>query len=68
MGVEVVYMVEHDDERPPLRVYQRQYGAGSTAGRDADSSENEEEEEFEENPLFPDATTLASGNISVTPC
>ncbi|KAL0911011.1 hypothetical protein M5K25_019110 [Dendrobium thyrsiflorum] len=59
MRVEVVYMVEHDDEPPPLRVYRRQHGAGSTAGRDEDSSENEEEEEFEENPLFADAATLA---------
>ncbi|KAL0914111.1 hypothetical protein M5K25_017615 [Dendrobium thyrsiflorum] len=59
MRVEVVYMVEHDDEPPPLRVYRRQHGAGSTAGRDEDSSENEEEEEFEENPLFTDTATLA---------
>ncbi|KAL0917573.1 hypothetical protein M5K25_012646 [Dendrobium thyrsiflorum] len=59
MRVEVVYMVEHDDEPPPLRVYRRQHGAGSIAGRDEDSSENEEEEEFEDNPLFADATTLA---------
>ncbi|KAL0906673.1 hypothetical protein M5K25_025186 [Dendrobium thyrsiflorum] len=58
MRVEVVYMVEHDDEPPPLRVYRRQHGAGSIAGRDEDSSENEEEE-FEENPLFADAATLA---------
>ncbi|KAL0912766.1 hypothetical protein M5K25_016166 [Dendrobium thyrsiflorum] len=31
MRVEVVYMVEHDDEPPLLRVYRRQHGAGSTA-------------------------------------
>ncbi|KAL0910853.1 hypothetical protein M5K25_018949 [Dendrobium thyrsiflorum] len=59
MRVEVVYMVEHDDEPPLLRVYRRQHGAGSIAGRDKDSSENEEEEKFEDNSLFADATTLA---------
>lgn len=46
IDVEVVYMVGHDNELSLLRVYQWQYGLGSTSCRNVDSLENEEDEEF----------------------